>query len=331
MDYNTLSAGSGRHQRNTIVLPSQFPYDDTMDTPAGEVSQGGEGPLLPRPVVAVTAFICAAVLVALVALGPLFTGTIEYRTSESAVFQTEGQDLANLFVITPILLLGGVLHLMRREGAKYLLVLPPITLMYVGISYGIGQEWSDPSYTGNVENYAWLFLVLVIGGLLLLVGALSLFAPSDAPEFGKKGLRVYVALMAIFLLVFAMMWLSELVEVMSTGGTESGNYESTPTLWWTIRFLDLGVTIPLGYLALFLLLSNPRRSYPLVLLFFGFFVTMGTAVCAMGWIMYFNDDPEMQSASLVVFTSLAMLSYAGLLYMVKEKLPWAAASKSPSS
>ena len=279
-------------------------------------------PLMPSVALSATAFVCAIVLIAIALLGPLFLGTIEYRTSQSAVWQTEGQDLVNLFLIAPILLMGGVLHLMGREGAKYLLVLPPITLMYVGISYGIGQEWSDPSYSGNVENYAWLFLVLVIGGLLLLVGSLSLFTGRDVPAFDRRRLKVYVGLMAVFLFAFAMMWLSELVEVMSTGGTESGSYESTPTLWWTIRFLDLGVTIPLGYLALFLLLSRPERSYPLVLLFFGFFITMGTAVCAMGWIMYANDDPEMQPASLVVFTALALLSYAGLLYMVKDKLPW---------
>lgn len=277
--------------------------------------------LLPRPLVGSVAIVCAVVLAAVAILGPLVLGTIEYRTSTSGVWQIEGADVVNLFLVTPILLLGGILHLMGRPGSRYLLILPPVTLMYTGLSVGMGQEWGDPAYDGNVEQYAWLFLVLIIGGLVLLIASLSMFTERDAPAFKPRNLRIYVAVMSLFLLLFAMMWLSELAEVISTGDTSTGSYEATPTLWWIVRYLDLGITIPLGFVGLFLLLTRTRQAYPLVLLFFGFFVTLGTAVLSMGIVMTLNDDPEAQPGALLIFATLAALSWVGLLYLLWAKLP----------
>lgn len=277
-------------------------------------------PLLPWYVVSIAAFVSAIALAAVAILGPLMLGTIEYRTSQSGIWQIQGGDLVNLFLVVPILLIGGVLHTMRRPGSKYFLILPPLTLMYTGLSIGIGQEWGNPEYSGNVEQYAALYLTLIIGGLVLLVGNMPLFSPADAPEFKRKSLRIYVGVMVLFNLLFAMMWLSELVEVITTGGTASGSYEEAPVVWWTVRYLDLGITIPLGLLALSLLLTKPKRAYPLLLLFFGFFVTMGTAVFSMAVMMTVNDDPEVQAGALPLFGALATLSWVGLLYLVKDKL-----------
>jgi len=276
--------------------------------------------LMPRFVVGPAALICAVVLVALAVLGPLGLGEIQYRASQSGVWQIEGADIVNLVLIAPILLIGGVLHLLGRSSSRYFLILTPITLMYTGLTLGIGQEWSNPAYSGNPEQYAWLFLALVIGGLVLLIGTLPLFTEKDAPEFKRKGLRIYVAVMSLFLLLFALMWISEMASVVSTGDTASGSYSTAPGTFWTIRFLDLGVTIPLGFIALALLLTKPKRAYSLVLLFFGFFVTLGSAVLSMGIVMTVNGDPEAQAGALPIFGMLAVMSYAGLLYLVRTQL-----------
>ncbi len=283
-------------------------------------SQTRDEPLLPWYVVGVTALISGAALMAISLLGPLWLESIQYRTSQSGIWQTTGGDLVNLVLMVPLLLVGGTLHLLRRIGSKYLLILTPVTLMYVGLSLGLGQEWGNPEYTGNVEDYSWLYLIVIIGGLILLVSTLSLFSSRDAPEFKPRGLKIYVAVMALFLMAFAAMWLSELAEVISTGETASGAYEETPVLWWTVRYLDLGLTIPLGFLALYLLLTKPSRCYAMVLLFFGFFVTLGTGVLTMGVIMVINDDPTVQAGALPIFGTLAALSWVGLLYLVKDKL-----------
>lgn len=279
--------------------------------------------LIPGYAVALVAIMCAAALTLTAALGPLEFGVIHYRTSQSGVWQIEGQDLANLVLISPILLIGGALQLARKSSSKYFLILTPITLMYTGLSLGIAQEWGNPAYTGNVENYFWLFLVLVIGGLVLLISSLSMFTEKDAPEFRPRGLRIYAGVMGAFLLLFAAMWVSEIVQVTTTGDTTTRTYQAAPTLFWTIRYLDLGVTIPVGLLALRLLLTQPKRAYPIVLLFFGFFVTLGTAVNAMAVVLVVNSAPEVTGSgavSLVIFPVLGVLAYAGLWYLIKDKL-----------
>lgn len=275
---------------------------------------------MPWYFVGLIALVSGAAIIAISLLGPLGTESIQYRTSQSGIWQTEGADFVNLVLIAPILLIGGALHLLRREGSKYFLVLAPVTLMYVGLSLGIGQEWGNSAYTGNVEDYAWLYLIVIVGGVILLVSSLSLFSEKDAPEFNRKGLKIFVGVMGLFNVLFALMWLSELNQVITTGDTTGGAYSETPVVWWTVRYLDLGVTIPLGLLALYLLLTKPKRCYSLVLLFFGFFVTLGSGVLSMGIVMTINDDPTAQAGALPIFGSLAALSWIGLLYLVKDKL-----------
>lgn len=300
-------------------IDAEAPDRSTSMTNSMESKPQNE-PLLPWYFVGVTALVSAVALMLISLLGPLGLEWIHYRTSQSGIWQTMGGDFVNLVLIVPILFIGGVLHLLRREGSKYFLILSPVTLMYVGLSLGIGQEWGNPAYTGNVENYAWLYLIVIIGGVILLVSSLPLFSERDAPEFKPRGLKIYVGVMAFFNLLFALMWLSELSQVITNGDATGGAYTETPVVWWTVRYFDLGITIPLGFLALFLLLTKPKRAYSLVLLFFGFFVTLGTGVLAMGIIMTINDDPAAQSGALPIFGTLAALSWIGLLYLVKDKL-----------
>jgi hypothetical protein len=279
--------------------------------------------LLPGYAVAVVALVGAIALALTATLGPLGTGMIHYKSSQSGIWQIEGNDLANLVLMVPLLFLGGVLQLARKSASKYLLVLTPITLMYTGLSYGIGEEWGNPAYTGNVGNYFWLFLILIVDGLLLLVGSLQQFSERDAPSFGRRGLRMYVGVFVVFFLVFAYMWVSQIIQVINTGDLAGNSYSSAPVVFWTIRYLDLGFSIPLGLFALFLLLSNPRKAYSLVLLFFGFGITTGTAVNTVAIVEVFNHDPAVSGSAasgLLVFPILGILVYAGFFYLIRDKL-----------
>jgi hypothetical protein len=279
-------------------------------------------PLIPWYVNGAVAIICAVVLLAMVALGPLGTGSIVYRSSGSAIMQIEGNDITNLFVMVPLLLIGGALALAKKDAAKYFLVLTPITLMYYALSVGIGQEWGNVNYPGTVEHYFWLFLILIIGGLLLLIGSLSMFTNSDAPKFRTKGLRLFVGLTILFLVLFGAMWVMQTMEVINTGDLVDGSYSAAPTSFWVIRYLDLGISIPVGFIALFMMLSKPEKAYRLVLLFFGFFVTTATAVNAMAIMQLVNNDPAARSLGpgIGIFLVLGALSYALLYFMVRDKV-----------
>ena len=94
-------------------------------------------------------------------------------------------------------------------------------------------------------------------------------------------------------------------------------------MFWTIRYLDLGFSIPLGLLTLFLLLSNPKKAYSIVLLFFGFGLTTGTAVNTVALVEVINHDPSVAGAAasgLIIFPILGILIYVGFFYLVRDKL-----------
>ncbi len=275
--------------------------------------------LIPWYVTGAVAILCALVLIAMAALGPSGTGDIEYRTSQSGLWQVMGQDLADLFLIAPLLLVGGTLQLMRKDVAKYLLVLTPLTLMYTGLSLGIGQEWT--AHEGNAEAYFWMFLSLVIGGLLLLIGVLPRFGPGDGTGFQRKRLMAFVFVMGLVLLLFAGMWTGQIDQVVATGDLADGSYSDSPNAFWTVRFLDLGICVPLGFVSLFLLLRRPEKGYPLVLLFFGFFLTMAVTVNAMALVQLLNDDPaaEAMGAGLLIFPVMAVLFLVGLYYLLRHR------------
>ena len=273
-----------------------------------------------RYIISLVAFISSGILITLGILGPLFLDIIEYKTSPSGIYQTMGQDIINLAVLSPILLVAGYLHLRKDRRSKYLLILTPLYLIYMALSYGIGMEWSNSAYTGNTEQYFYFYLTLVISGLILLLGSLSLFNESDSPEFKKSQLRIYIPILATALVVFFFMWLGDVNEVIRNGDTPSGAYSAAPTVFWLIRFFDLGFSIPLGFISIYLLITRPMKAYPLLQLFFGFFITMILAVNSMGYVMYLSNDPELQIEGLVIFGILALLSFAGYYFLVKDKI-----------
>lgn len=275
-----------------------------------------------RYILGITAIISAVMLLLLGILGPLGLDVIRLKTNQSGVWQLQGQDLANLILLTPICLLGGILHLKKNPIAKYFLVFPALTLIYTGLSYGIGQEWSHPDLTGNYngEMFFWIFLLLIIGGLIMIVFGLPLFSAEDAPEYNSKSLKRYAITVMIFLGLFGLMWFKEIFEVIQNGDTANGSYSATPVLFWVIKYMDLGFSIPMGFIAMYFLITRPKKAFPLTILFFGFFIGMATAVNSMGWMMFFNHDPALQNSALIIFGILFILSVGGFFYIFRPKL-----------
>jgi hypothetical protein len=253
------------------------------------------------------------VLIYLAIQGPLFLGSISYKTAEVINNQLIGQDAVNLFLLSPILIIGGIALLLRKAYAKYLLIATPLFLIYYVLSYTIGWEWSSPDYTGNSERLMFLFLFVLVAALMILLYSLSVFPKNVAARFKKGGLAVYSVLFSLFLLLFAGMWIKEVQEVISTG-TARG-YDIAPTAFWLVRVFDLGFSIPLGLVSVYLLWARPDKAYAVICLFYGFFFTQIVAVNAMGWMMFLKKDPTFLMRDLLVFSVLALLIFFGFFYV----------------
>lgn len=256
------------------------------------------------------------ILIFLAVKGPLYLDQIKYKTADILNNQLIGQDVVNLFLLSVILIIGGLTLFLKKQISKYLLIITPLYLIYFVLSYTIGWEWSSPKYTGNSEIYTFYFLFILIASLLLLLYSLSIFPKKVESHFQKKPLIIYSALFSFFLLVFASMWVKEVMEVMATGTTRA--YDIAPTAFWVVRIFDLGFSIPLGLVSVYLLWTRPDTTYPIQFLFYGFFLTMILAVNAMGLVMYFNHDPTFMMRDLVVFIILALIVLSGFIYIQKN-------------
>ena len=274
---------------------------------------GDFGSLFERNFVALVAIVTGLILVYLAVQGPLVRGAITYKTDPTINNQLIGQDVVNLVLLCPLLVIGAIGLVLRKRWAKDLLIATPLFLFYYAISYTVGWEWSSAAYAGNSERYFFYFLFVLIAALIILLYTLAVFPKNAVSRFKRGGLAAYSVLFALFLLIFAGLWIQEVRQVISTGTTRG--YDLYPTAFWLVRVFDLGFSIPLGLISVYLLWARPDRAYPIVSLFYGFFFTQIIAVNAMGWMMFVKKDPAFLWRDLIVFSALALLILFGYFYV----------------
>jgi multisubunit Na+/H+ antiporter MnhE subunit len=78
-----------------------------------------------------------------------------------------------------------------------------------------------------------------------------------------------------------------------------------------IRYLDLGISIPLALLSIYMLLTRPSGSVGIQLLLYGFFITMIVSVNAMGLVMALKSDADFLFSQQLVFIVLALIIFIG--------------------
>ncbi len=278
-----------------------------------QANEGSSGSAFERIFVGLVAIATALVLVFLAIQGPLLRGAIIYKTNPVTNNQLMAQDAVNLGLLSPLLILGGIGLFLRKRWAKDLLIATPLFLIYYAIGYTVGWEWSSSTYTGTSERYFFYFLFVLIAALIIMLYTLAVFPKNVVSRFRKSGLAIYSAVFVLFLLVFAGMWIQEVRQVITTG-TARG-YELYPTAFWLIRVFDLGFSIPLGLITVYLLWARPGKAFPIVSLFYGFFFTQIIAVNAMGWMMFVKKDPAFLWRDLIVFSALALIILFGYFYV----------------
>jgi hypothetical protein len=269
-----------------------------------------------RIFVALISIATGITLIYLAIQGPLFLQNIKYKTADFVNNQLVAQDFVNMFLLSPILIIGGVTLYFRKQISQYLLIMTPLYLIYFVLSYTIGWEWSSQKYSGNSELYTYYFLFILVASLIILLYSLSIFPQNVTSTFNRKGLIIYSFLFSIFLLIFASMWIKEVQEVMSTGTARA--YDIVPTAFWVVRIFDLGFSIPLGLISVYLLWARPNTTYPIQFMFYGFFLTMIIAVNAMGFVMFLKNDPTFMLQDLIEFLILALIIFAGFFYVKRN-------------
>jgi hypothetical protein len=239
-------------------------------------------------------------------LGPLVADVIRYHVSEGAMNQIVGGDVAGLVLVAPVSLLAGTLVWRGHRAGPILALGPAVYALYMYFQLSLGGDVL--AYPGNSERFFPLFL-----GLFVLAGAILVRAWS-AIDFEvlpmprrrvSRGLGVFLLVVAAFLTVG--LHLPGLVDAWADRPT-STEYLADPVVFWLVKFMDLGVVVPLLVAAgLGLLRARgwaTRIAYGAV----GWTALLGSSVAGMAIVMQATGDPAGTTANTIAFSSFAAIA-----------------------
>jgi hypothetical protein len=261
----------------------------------------------------------AAVLVALGSgmaaaslMGPLAFGFMEYRTSETTVNQLVGSDAAVLIVVFPATILAAVLVFRSQLAGPLLGSGIGVYAIYTYAQVIIGQEYLR--LPGNVEYWFPLLLavfVLAEAGVVLSLAAIPTDLPAPSPSV-RKTAGISLLAVAVFLVVGQ--HLRSLL-VAWTDPAALTEYSSSPTPFWMVKLMDLGIIVPAAIASGIGLLLGARWALKIMYPLLTGYAFLAASVASMAVVMYTKGDPDASLTLMAAFLAFALL-FAGLALMI---------------
>jgi hypothetical protein len=247
-------------------------------------------------------------------LGPFGLEVIHYRTSATTLNQIIGGDAAALLLVAPAAILVGLLAWRRHPAAPVLALAPASFAVYTATQLIVGQEYLR--LPGNNERFFPLLLGIFLLGGAVALGAWSGIDPTRLPATSRRldrmagGLLLAVAAFIVFGL-----HLPTYIDAMRD--TPTGvQYVSSPTPFWLVKLMDLGIVVPVALVTAVGLLRGALWARKPMYALAGGYALLGAAVAGMAITMWLNHDPDSSLGMVVASTSAAVTvaALAGLLY-----------------
>jgi hypothetical protein len=257
----------------------------------------------------------AVAVAVVVVLGPLALDVLRYRTSLTSMNQIVGGDAAALMVVVPVSVAAGVLAIRGHPAAPVLALAPSIFVVYTYTQLMVGNEYLR--LPGNVERFFPLLL-----GVFVLAGAIAVRAWGSVPaaQLPATLLRadrvagVLLLVVAAFLVVG--LHLPSYLDAMRDHPT-AVQYLSSPTPFWLVKLMDLGIVAPAAIAAgIGALRHRPWARKP-VYAILGAYALIGASVAGMAITMALRNDPDASTATLIGMASLAVLLGAVTWYVYR--------------
>jgi hypothetical protein len=248
-------------------------------------------------------FTLAGLIVGYAVLGPLILDVIHFRTSASGLSQVRGGDLAALVVVVPVCVGVGVLAWRDHRAAPVLALAPAFFAMYTYSQLILGNEYLR--LPGNIERFFPLLLTMFIVAAAIAVRGWALARPEELPASSRRlarGSGITLIVIAVFVAVG--LHLPTLVDAL--GDHPSGAaYLDAPTLFWVVKFYDLGIVVPAALTVGIGLLRRQVWARKPAYAILGAYVLIGWSVAGMGWSMLISGDPDASVAMAVAVTGIA--------------------------
>lgn len=236
-------------------------------------------------------------------LGPLAGDVIRYHVVDDMRNQIMGGDAVGLFLVTPAAMTAGVLALRRHPAGPIMALAVAGYAVYTYTQLAAGGEFA--TQPGNSERFFPVFLtIVVLAGAALVLAWTSIDdrdLPTPSPSLRRTAVTVLFAV-AVFL-TFGL-HLPGLVDVV--GGPPNGvEYTQSPTVFWIVKLMDLGIVVPLAIVTGIGVLRGVAWARRLMYGVVGWGALLGSAVAGMGVVMVARDDPAASLPATVVFVALA--------------------------
>jgi hypothetical protein len=254
-------------------------------------------------------FTLAVLIVGYALLGPLVLDVIHFRTSASGLSQVRGGDLAALVVVVPVCAWVGVLAWRGHRAAPVLALAPAFFAMYTYSQLILGNEYLR--LPGNIELFFPLLLTMFIVAAAVALQGWALAKPHELPVSSRRlarGSGITLVVIAVFVAVG--LHLPTLVDALGSRPTGTA-YLDAPTLFWVVKFYDLGIVVPAALTVGIGLLRRRAWARKPASAILGAYVLIGWSVAGMGWSMLFSGDPD---ASVMMVVSVTGIACAGAVF-----------------
>jgi hypothetical protein len=255
-----------------------------------------------------------ALVAAGAAVGPLLLDVLHYRTSASGLDQIRGSDLAALTVVAPFCLWAGGLARHGHPAAPVLALAPAGFSIYIWTQLLIGNEFGR--LPGNVEWFAPLLLGIVGVGVAVAARAVRLLRTRPPLPWSRRQERATGVLMLVVAgFVVVGIHLSALVDALRDHPVGDAVL-TTPTAFWVVKAMDLGLVAPASLLLGIGLLRRRAWARAPAAAVLGGYALLGWSVAAMGWSMVLGGavDASVGLAAGATTVAAAVTGYAVALY-----------------
>jgi hypothetical protein len=244
-------------------------------------------------------------LAAVALLGPLATGAIDYRVSETLRNQTIGLDAVSLLVVAPLAAWAALLTRRGHPAGPALALGIGAYTSYMFLQYVVGPDYAH--LAGNNQLLFPLCLVLFTAGWAVVLRAWAIFDADWAALLPHPARLIGRVVLPVLAFVAFVRYVPMLADAMRSSPADKG-YLAGPTFFWAIALLDLGVFLPLTVAACVGIRRGARWAPRALFTAVGWLGLVGPAVAAMGIAMVANGDPN-GSAGAAAFMAVLGLAF----------------------
>jgi hypothetical protein len=262
----------------------------------------GSPPLTYLRLAVATAFLAAG-LAADAVLGPFVLDAIRYRVSHDMQNQVIGGDAAMLLVAVPVAVFAAILLWRGHRAGPVVALAPAVFALYTMPQLIAGDEYLE--LPGNNERFFALQLGIFVLAGIVLVGAWRTAADAR-PTVSRRLARVAGwVLVAIAAFLLFGLHLPGLLDAWRDQPT-SAEYLQSPTSFWLVKMMDLGIVVPIATATGIGLLRGRAWADRLTFAMIGGYAVLATSVTGMAITMQVNNDPDASVANVIVFAAFSM-------------------------